>query len=209
MIVTLDGQRLDTEFAPGCTLMELIERVRNQQPQERLIVSVAVNGNTYGEDELGAGLAQVLTGNEQVDLETDDRSRVAADALRAMAAELAEATRSHSDIADRLGTGDTAEAIRQIGEFVNVWNTCTTAITQCSGLLGRDLTAVEHGGQSVRANLGELAERLRELRDALEARDTVMLADLMHYEIPGLGETWQDVLATLASAAEQPASAKA
>ena len=209
MIVTLDGHRLDSDFAPGCTLMDLIDRVRSQQPEERLIVSVSVNGNRYGENELGAGLARPLAGDEQVDLETEDRCTVAADALRAIAAEIAEAAKSHADIADRLSSGEAAEAIRQIGNFVNVWNSCTAVITQCGGLLGRDLTDAEHGGRNVRDSLAELAGRLRDLRDALEARDTVMLADLMHYEMPGLCETWQDVLTTLASVVEQPVASEA
>ena len=88
--------------------------------------------------------------------------------------------------------------MHDVSEFVALWQTCYRALSQCSGLLNRDLTSLQHNGRNVRAYLEDLIGKLSELRSALEAHDTVMLADLVHYEFPALTETWQAVLNDLA-----------
>jgi len=71
-------------------------------------------------------------------------------------------------------------------------------VAQCSGLLERDLTVAECAGRPLREHLAELADRLRELRGACEARDVVWLGDLLTYEMPELCQRWQALLGELA-----------
>ena len=52
--------------------------------------------------------------------------------------------------------------------------TCPKAVLECCDLLGEDLTAVDYEGAPVGAHLEKLVEKLRELRDAFEARDMVV-----------------------------------
>ena len=84
------------------------------------------------------------------------------------------------------------------------WHTCQQAIAECSGLLGRDLTAVECAGRPVREHLDGLADKLRELRDAFEARDMVLVADLIQFEMPDICQAWQGILNELAQDAAAP-----
>jgi hypothetical protein len=50
----------------------------------------------------------------------------------------------------------------------------------------------------VKAGLANLVEKLSELRGALEARDIVLLADLVRYELPALAQAWSAMLSNLA-----------
>ncbi len=200
MIVTLDGQRMAADFASADTLQALIDRVRAEHLPDRLVVSVAVNGQLLLPEDLDARLSQPPAPQDQVDLESGDPRAIVADALRQAAEQLAAAGRAQQEVADQLNAGQVAEALGRVGELVGVWQAGQQVIVRCCALLGEDLTAVEYGDRPIREYVSELAEKLRELRDAFEARDMVLLADLLHYEMPPLCETWHGLLTHLADA---------
>jgi hypothetical protein len=198
MIVTLDGQCLEADFTSADTLQALIDRVRAEHLPDRLVVSIAVNGQLLLPEDLDARLSQPPAPQDQVDLESGDPRAIVADALRQAAEQLAAAGQAQQEVADQLNAGQVAEALERVGELVGVWQAGQQVVVRCCALLGEDLTAVEYGGRPIREHLGELAEKLRELRDAFEARDMVLLADLLHYEMPPLCETWHGLFTHLA-----------
>jgi hypothetical protein len=201
MIVTLDHQRLKEAFAAEETLQALIDRVRETHLKDRMIVSVAVDGCVLGDAELNSSLSQPVTG-AQVDLESGQPAAVAAAALRGLAGEFGDAGPRLTDIADRLNSGDVAAAIRDVGAFVALWQSCYRVLPQCSALCRQELLDADCGGHPVKARLNELVEKLTEVRAALEAHDTVMLADLVRYELGPLAQTWQGILSYLADEVE-------
>lgn len=198
MIFTVDGQRVNESFAPEDTLQTSIDRVRANYPSERLIVSVSIDGERLGEAELAGRLTQPVAAGAQVDLETSCAKTLVSDALRGLALEFDQTGGQLADVANRLSAGNGAPALREVGTFVTLWQTCYRALAQCSGLLGEDLTAYEYEGRAVKEWLADLILKLDELRAALEAHDTVLLADLIRYEMPPLAQTWQAVTASLA-----------
>ncbi|HQL55616.1 MAG TPA: hypothetical protein PLQ87_12980 [Phycisphaerae bacterium] len=198
MIFTVDGQRVNESFTPEDTLQTSIDRVRANYPSERLIVSVSINGQRLNDADLAARLAQPLGAGAQVDLETGCARTLVTDALRGLALEFDQAGGQLADIANRLSAGQGAAAVRDVGAFVSLWQTCYRALAQCSGLLGDDLTTYLYEGRTVKEWLADLILKLDELRGALEAHDTVLLADLLRYEMQPLTQTWQSVTASLA-----------
>jgi hypothetical protein len=206
MIVTLDGERLGGSFPAGGTLQALIDQVRGAHLGDRLVVSVAVDGRPLANQELGERLESPLERVEQIDLASADRWQLVADSLREVAEHLGEAGSEQAAIADQLQAGNVCEAITRFGEFLRVWQTCQQTILDCSNLLGQDLTALECAGRSVREHLDGLVDKLRELRDTFEARDMVLLADLVQYEMPDTCRVWQGVLNELADGVAASAS---
>ncbi len=198
MIVTLDGQRLDDSFSPDCTLQHVIDQVRAAHVQDRLIVSVALNGTILSDADLNDGLEQSVPDDAQVDLESTERLPLVGGALRGLAEQFGESIGLHGDIADRLTSGDATAGIRDVGKLMALWQTCYRALGQCGGLMEEDLTQRQYQGRPVSDYLQELIGRLTELREALEAQDTVMLADLVRYELAPQFETWQALLTGLA-----------
>ncbi len=205
MIVTLDGNRVDADWSAGCCLRSVIDSVRAKRPDDRLVVSVSINGRRCSEEDLNHRLAKPLSQGDQVDLESGDRFTVAADALRGLADGLQESGQLHAEIARQVTAGNVVEAVQRIGDFIRIWQACCTAIVQCSGLVGRDLTRGQYQGRPTHEFLAELVEQLRELRSAFEARDLVLLVDLLHYEMPSLSETWSSLLKDLADGIEKDA----
>ncbi len=197
MIVTLDAQRLDTSFDPNCTLEALIEQVRAAHGR-RLIVSVALDGRPLTEDDLQQALGEPLAAGTQVDLQTGDAQALVGDALRALARQFEEAGRQHVGLAERLTTGDSGGALREIGGHMTLWQTCHQALLQCSELLHDSLAGYRHEGRSVQEWSEDVIGKLVEIRGALEARDLVLLSDLIRYELPPLCDVWHGLLEGLA-----------
>ncbi|HRT42036.1 MAG TPA: hypothetical protein P5223_08255 [Phycisphaerae bacterium] len=198
MLVTLDGRLLQRSFPPGCTLQDVIDQARALLDPQRLVVGVAVDGQDYLEQQLEVQLSQPLLPDVQVDLESADRSTVAVAALRAMAEEMERAADTLAEIARQLNAGQSAEGVRRMGDFLKTWQTCRNVVLQSGALVGRNLLQVSIESGTVADCLADLVERLRDLRDALEARDLVLLADLMQYEIPELCKKWKGLLLSLA-----------
>lgn len=203
MIVTLDGRRITQPPAPGGTLRTLIDQVRADLPPNRLVANVARNGQPLVDRELEEWLTRPLSAADRVDLTTADRWELAADALRDVAERIGEAGPQQVELAGQLNRGQAAEAVARFSEFVSSFQACQQAIAQSSALLERDLTAETYEDRAIRAHLEELATRLREVRDALEARDYVLLADLLHYELPATCQTWTRLLHELADSVER------
>lgn len=199
MIITLDGRRVDESATTDGSLQALIDHVRAAHAGDRLIISVSVDGQRLGDADLTSSLEQPVAGHAQIDLESGDRFQLVRDALRGLAQEFETAAGQLPGIADRLSTDDVAAAIHDVGTFVSLWQTSHRVIAQCSGLLAVDLTLREHEARPVRAWLDDLVDKLTELRSALEAHDTVLLADLVRYEFPALAATWQTLLSNVAA----------
>ena len=198
MIVTLDGRRVDESFAHDSTLQTLIDQIKAGHLNDRLVVSVAVDGRRLGDADLDARLELTVANNAQVDLESADSATLVGDVLQGLARHFEQAGAQLPGIADRLNSGDLAAAMRDVAGFITLWQTCYRGLAQCSGLLNEDLTAREHDGRTVQAHLEELIEKLTALRGALESRDVVLLADLVRYELPPLSWAWRALLINLA-----------
>lgn len=198
MIVTLDGRRVQRDWPDGATLRAVVDDVRRSHLTDRLIVSISLNGERFAEQDFEQRYASALAPDDQVDLESSDRTQIVVDVLRSVSEELDLSAESCGEIALGLTGGATAESIRQVAQFMSGWQLCRRALVECSQLLERDLTQLEHDGRAVSGHLDQLVEKLRDLRDALDARDLVRLADVIQYEMPELCATWRDLLEDLA-----------
>jgi len=200
MIITLDGRPLPAASPPAATLQGLIHGVRETHAGGRLIVSVRVNGQELLGPELGQALAGPISQADRVDLVSAERQDIVADALRELAAQMSQAAAVSTQVGELLAAGRGPAAIERFGDFLRFWQTCRQAIAECGQVLGRDVTPERIGGRTIDEHLRELAGRLRELRDALEARDLVLLGDLVRYELPPLCDGWHGLLTDLAEA---------
>ncbi len=199
MIVTLDGERLSGAFPADDTLQTLIDEVRRAHLGDRMVVSVVLDGRQLLDQELGERLDGPLGQITRIDLTSADSRELASSALREVAIQLAKAADNQAAVAEQLQSGEVSNAVTAFSDFLQVWQTCQRAIIECSGLLEQDLTTVQTSGKSVREHLDGLADKLRELRDAFEARDTVLLSDLFQYEMPEICKTWESIMYDLAT----------
>lgn len=208
MILTLDGERIAKSPEAGCTLGQLVDAIRAQAGAERLIVRVALNGEPLNETNADALFTRELAIGDQVDVETGGAEAIVGDALRELAGALADVGAAAPDVATRLNSGDIAGGMRDVCDLVTVWQNGRNAIAQAGGLLQRDLAGIIVDARSVGEHLNELVRQLTEIRDAMVAKDMVLLADLLHYEMPTMCETWSRVLGGVADAVASELAAR-
>lgn len=194
MNVTLDGNVLTQTFPTGGTLHELVDSVRQQCVKGRLIVTVTVDGQPLLDDALTQRLGQPVGDVQQVDLATADPRELCGNVLGEIGGRLEQIGTHLPQIAQVLRSGQLENAAEALRGFLGVWDDCRTAIVQCSGLLQVDLTKFECDGKPVEDAVQALSGTLRELRTAFEARDAVLLADLVQYEAPDLCAQWSGML---------------
>lgn len=209
MIVTLDGQKLDQHGAFRGTLESLVERIRAELPGDQVLVAVSLGGRELVGDELNERLAGDLAADAQIDLESASPREIASAALRESADRLDLAADALSEVAADFQAGKGASATGGLSSLLAVWNTCQQTLGQAGALLNRDLTLEIYEGKSLNEQLGAVVETLRSLRDAVEARDNVLIADLIEYEMPDLCRRWHRILTTTADQIEHAATAAA
>ena len=64
--------------------------------------------------------------------------------------------------------------------------------------MGEDLAARPVEGTSLSDHFGTLAQKLRDVRDAFDARDFVLLADILEFEMPEVCLQWSGRLGAFA-----------
>lgn len=199
MIVTLDGRKLEAEFGTGCTLQSLVDEVRAQHLRDRLVVEVSVDGETLLNPALSERLVRPIAGIGQVDLASAEPRELAVAALREAADQLEMAGDAHIEVANELRAGRAAKAIEQFGTLLGVWSAVQSSVRNAGYILNHDLGTMECDGRPVREDFAELAGRLRDVRDAFESRDYVLLADILKYEMPEVCQAWRVLILNLSN----------
>lgn len=207
MIVTLDGQRIDSLPQAGSTLEKVIEHLRTTRLGERIVITVAWNGRDLTGTELTDRLGVAPGGDDQLDLESAMPCEVSAMALREVADQLRIATDALPEIANGFHAGGADAALAGLSSLLGVWANCQHTLGDASKLLGRDLGEEEFQGARLTTHLQAVADVLRSVREAVQNRDYVLLADLIEYEMPGVCTLWQGAALALADRVSQPAFA--
>jgi hypothetical protein len=197
MIVTLDGRKLVCNAPPERTLQSLVDDIRREHLGQRMVIEITVDGQSLIDPELSQRLNQPVGPIEQIDLTSGDARALVVAALRETAEQLDLAAGAHIEIANDLQAGHTADAIRQYGGLLEIWQACRSSVQNAGVLLASDFSDFRYSGRCLREWFEDLADRLREVRGAFEARDYVMLADALKYEMPRVCETWQALLSEL------------
>ncbi len=205
MQIIVDGKPFAPTLPPQPTLQALIEATRDAGGARTIVVGVRMDGQELAQDQIVDHLAAPVADGLHVEFETANAATVAADALQAAAQQLAQLGTELPELGQALAAGQAEHAVKGVAAFVSSWQRVHQVIVAASQLLGEDLTEAPLGEQRVGVQLQDLLGQLAAVRDALAAEDMVTLADLTQYELPGVCETWCNVLSDL----ERHARAKA
>ena len=102
-----------------------------------------------------------------------------AEALRAAAAELAGSSRDLAEVSLLLQTGADARAMAHIGRFTELLQSLLRTV----GRLRREAPDAQPAEAGLKGVFEDLNAMLRQALEALAARDTVLLGDLLEYEV--------------------------
>ncbi len=195
MQVFLDQQPLSADLASPETLAEWAAYASQQaQAHSRVVVGIACDGEPVNEDRLEAMLEAQANQFQRVDFSTCQATALAGAALGQAAELLGQLGASQTSAAELFNQGQSGKAIDVLQTTFFGWNQVQVAVTKSSQLLQWSLDDMTVGEEPVIVIFERLAELLREVRQALESQDYVLLADLLQYEFGEVTARWQSLL---------------
>ena len=159
----------------------------------RVIVEVALNGQMLSSESLNQHNHKDLA-EAELRLYSADPRDVARSALEGLLAQLDQASDQQVRAAEQLNQDRVGEAMGDLGKAMETWQQVQQAVTQSISLIGINLEVLEIEGQTGTAIVNDLVGQLTSVRDILESRDTVSLADVLAYEWPQLVDRWKHML---------------
>lgn len=198
MIVTVDGKLYNESLPANQTLRAVLDRIAKNAPSGQIIANVAVDGVELTGDELTTALEQPLTDGAQIELGSADVRELAADAINETAGQLETAAGALPAIAAKFESNENRDGVREFSKLLDVWRGCGDVLSQASALTKIDLTTIEHDSTTVAAHLSQLVAQLRDVKDAFETGDLVMLHDLVEYDMPELCGKWCEIMREVA-----------
>lgn len=203
--VRLDGRPFSPPGAPAdVTLDQLLESAKSSLiGSGRLLVSLDCDGDTLTAERLEELMPEPISRFECLELHTEHPKGLVLAALEDTRRSFADTFSIIREASEALAAGDTAEAMKGLAESVGRWNQVQDAIVKGGVLLNVDFDSLTVADRSLSAWLGELLERLRDLKNAVESRDNVLLGDMLRYEFDEMLQGWEAMLAGFIRHVEQ------
>lgn len=172
----------------------------------RGILQVIIDGENVSPE----GLLEALRGKapseiRQIEITSESIAKLVEDALTELddaVSELPQLCRTMAQVFQSDTPGEGYEPFRQLAE---IWAYIKARQLQVASALNVDLTDIELDGKNVDTMHEELNEFLEEAAGALESGDTVLLGDLLEYELAPRAEFEAKLVAWLKSQTEKPA----
>ena len=205
----LNGREIEEEIGDntplGCALSEI--QSHNIADNE-VIAAIWVDGEQLTAELLSQWKDRPVRDFLETRIDAPKRSELAADSLRILAEGLADSHSERETIVDSLCKGRSDKALKDLSDYLQIWQALQQSISSLARLLKIDLDSLEVYSASDPDDPGKsllfsdhiktLSEKLVEMKQALESEDFVFLSDIINYEFDNLTETWQGLLEELA-----------
>jgi hypothetical protein len=205
MLVYLDDQTFATALQPGQTVRALVDEVRaSLRGTDRLVMGIRADGLDVTDE----GYEEMLTGPVEsfgrYDFSSADPRQVVGTAL-SECLDLLSANDAHRVQAIAAFTrGDAGQGLESLGECCRAWQQIHDGIANAIRLLGLDPQARSLSESSLLAALSGVRALLEQVREALQARDFVLVSDILQYEFDPLIENWGTLIHTILETVEHP-----
>lgn len=193
MSVTIDHERLAAEELGLKTVGQVLTHV---QREKRLVTHLLIDGREPDFSTLGNVRASPLAGHTLF-IETAEPREMALEVIAEVDAQLHEADRLRGEAVDLLHRNQPAQAMERLRGCFSTWHNAQESVVKTAQLLRIDLETVRLDLGSMAELIGGFSEQLRHIRDALEGRDFVTLADILAYEATETSAHWQSALVAI------------
>lgn len=191
MSVTVDYENLEVEALGLRTIGQVLSHL---QKDNRLVVNLLIDGREPDLDHLPQVRQSPINGHTLF-IETAEPREMALEVIAEVENQLREADRLKGEAVDLLQkTGGGARAMQKLSGCFSTWHNAQESVVKVARLLRIDLDDVSVSGRSLSALIAEFSGQLRQVRQALEARDFVTLGDVLAYEMTETTAQWRGAL---------------
>lgn len=199
MAVMVDDAPLEVGELGFSTVGEVLSHVANN---ERLIVQVLIDGAAPDLSQFEQ-VKQTRLDGRTLFIETASPRLIASEALSVVEGTIEQAETLRADAAEAFRSGDAATGMQKLSSCFGLWNNAQDSFGKVAQLLRVDLTqlsvkdSTSANATTAEAVISRFASSLRELVEALQARDYVLCCDVLTYEMENVGEDWRQVITAL------------
>ena len=191
MSVTVDHENLEVEALGLRTIGQVLTHVHRDN---RLVINLLIDGQQPDLDRLPQVRQSPINGHTLF-IETAEPRAMALEVIAEVESQLHEADRLKGEAVDLLQkSGGAGKAMERLSGCFSTWHNAQESVVKVARLMRLDLDGVSVAGRSLSALIGEFSAQLRQVRQALEARDFVTLGDVLAYEMTETTAHWRTAL---------------
>lgn len=203
MEVYIDEKKVDDEFSPDGTLEEAVREIQaNVHQTGRMVIGIKCDGRVVDSVDMIETLKKQAPTINRLDVLTGTKEALVTDAMDQAATSLDETESASQRIAELLVEGKTNDAVKNLGDCLRVWQQIHEAIAKSMELLGVDADKLMVRDETLLEAICRPKDVLLQIRDALQAKDHVLLADILQYEFGDVTNTWHAIIARIRQQAE-------
>ncbi len=190
MGVTVDHQPLAVKTLGYSTVGQVLGHL---QRENRLVVHVLIDGEEPDLERI-AELRRQPLGDRVVFIETADPTDMAMQVLDAVADQLKDTDRSKDEAVELLRDNQCSPAMQKLAGCFGAWQHAQESLLKTAQLLRIDLTKIAVADEALTHLMGSFSTELRQVREALECRDFVLLSDTLSYEMTDTTRKWMGAI---------------
>jgi hypothetical protein len=196
--VFVDDRRVDDALAAGATVEDAVRLVQSSVcSADRMVVGLRCDGRDIPADAMPDTLGKPANSFERLDVITGGRAELVADAMARASTCLSETEGSCRRVAELLTEAKTVEAAEMLGDCLRIWQQIYDAVGKSIEALQLDPERTTINDESLMDLIGKPKNVLLQIKSALQARDHVLLADILQYEFQEVTKSWHDLIAGL------------
>ncbi len=207
--VYLDDERIDTSL-PLCEEHRLVDLVNDIRARlfdaGRIIVAIRCNGLDVTGVGFGEALQRSISTIDRVDMASAMPESLVEEAMSNAGSLLDAAEKVTEAIVSDLTQGDVSSAMPKLQECCSAWSQVHDGICNAVSMLRINAESLSVDGRSVDQLMAGPCEQLRQVREAIEAQDFVLLSDVLTYEFPAVTDTWRKMIELVLAHMTQPSS---
>lgn len=201
MPIYLDNEILTPSPGPDSTVHELIAQLRPELAQNnKMVVSIRCDNEDVPDTQVDEILKRRVDAVGRLDLITASIPHLALGALDEALNVLRDTRQQQTQIVDALSRDDAQQALELLGQCAAAWSLAHDSVLKTVQLLGLNLEGMTYNGAPLLDILNTVNGHLSQLKECLQARDFVLLNDLMQYDIVPHFDQWEGMIKTVAEA---------
>ncbi|MFH1550019.1 MAG: hypothetical protein ABIH04_05610 [Planctomycetota bacterium] len=194
MKISIDGKADIVSTDDGYSLGEILRQIDEfLRKQGRMAVQATLDDNPLARSDTTL-LKKKVDEFGLLEISTGGIREQAVQALSGVRSHLPVIVQKVVHVSEQIQSGGLKEGYKTLVVCADLASLVVRVIEEVRILMGVDLDTLDLPGASVGERIGEVRDVLKATKEALDAHDTVTVADLMEYELaPKLGR-WDEVL---------------
>lgn len=196
MTILLDNKLITVEgLSEDATVQQWIDAAKEHLDDPgAIIVGLRENGQDVLPERLEDLFPNPIRNYPGLEFVSGKPAQIAIEAIEETRGSLANTFIIVKQAGENLTAGKVEEAMAGLVECLKIWLRAHQAVVQSSSLLQLPLEEFKISDRPMIEWLGELVAMLQNIKEAIEARDNVLLSDILNYELDETLQNWEQML---------------